>query len=209
MLTIKDFPTVEELALAMAHLPGLVEPWEGRQRSPIHETPSIDVRLQVCSKEDGGGWTIHTGDASYDQDHRGYWGAGCVTADDTPDTLKALANEMIEEAVEQAVENDDFEDTDGGPEDETETETGPWTVVWYDPDRNGGQIVVEEANTRRAEDAPADAGMPPGCDFVVFEGLPEIALAAPIGGPKTTDQRIAREHAGHVQPVTTCPLCQR
>lgn len=113
MLTIKDFPTVEELARAMEHLLGRVEP---EYRESKDDTPHIDVRLQVWSEEDGDGWTIHTGDASYDQDHRAYWGAGCVTADDTLDTLKALANEMIEKAIEQAAQNDDFEDTDGDPE---------------------------------------------------------------------------------------------
>lgn len=58
MLTIDDFPTVEELARAMAHLPGLVEP---EYRESEDDTPHIDVRLQVWSKENGGGWTIHTG----------------------------------------------------------------------------------------------------------------------------------------------------
>lgn len=34
-----------------------------------------DVRLHVWPD---GEWTIHYGDPSYDQDHRGYWGAGSV-----------------------------------------------------------------------------------------------------------------------------------
>ena len=34
-----------------------------------------DVRLQVY--EDGA-WWIRYGDSSYDQDHRGYWGASCI-----------------------------------------------------------------------------------------------------------------------------------
>ena len=56
----------------------------------------IDVRLQVMP---GGGWAIHRGDASYDQDHRGYWGAGFLT----PATnCRELAKDLIGEAADQA-----------------------------------------------------------------------------------------------------------
>jgi len=34
-----------------------------------------DVRLQVYPD---GSWWVRYGDSSYDQDHRGYWGASCV-----------------------------------------------------------------------------------------------------------------------------------
>lgn len=34
-----------------------------------------DVRLHIWPD---GGWAVHYGDASYDQDHRGYWGASSV-----------------------------------------------------------------------------------------------------------------------------------
>lgn len=89
MLTEKDFPTIDEIAVALAHIPAHVE----------HESeePHIDVRLQVW---DDGQWAIHTGDASYDQDHRGFWGAGCVIADDTPETLRDLAEQLRDDAIE-------------------------------------------------------------------------------------------------------------
>jgi hypothetical protein len=57
-----------------------------------NEEAYMDVRLQV---HQGGGWSIHTGDASYDQDHRGYWGASSLSRDTD---CAELAEELIEQA---------------------------------------------------------------------------------------------------------------
>lgn len=65
------------------------------------EDDGIEVRLQVMS---GGAWYIHTGDPSYDQDHRGYWGAGFVGRKDTNATLDSLATDLIEEAKDMAAQ---------------------------------------------------------------------------------------------------------
>lgn len=40
----------------------------------VVESEDVDVRLQVVD----GTWYLHSGDASYDQDHRGFWGAGSL-----------------------------------------------------------------------------------------------------------------------------------
>lgn len=55
----------------------------------------IDVRLQVM---EGGSWAIRTGDSSYDQDHRGYWGSSYLTRSSN---CRDLAYEMLEECKDQ------------------------------------------------------------------------------------------------------------
>lgn len=60
-----------------------------------------DVRLQVS--QDGYG-NLHSGDASYDTDHGGFWGEGMVTADDTDDDLRATARDLIDQVTDAAVE---------------------------------------------------------------------------------------------------------
>jgi hypothetical protein len=57
------------------------------------------VRLQVTL---GGavGWQIHEGDASYDNDHAGYWGAASVDARDSDADLEAKAKELIGQALD-------------------------------------------------------------------------------------------------------------
>jgi hypothetical protein len=56
------------------------------------EEAYIDVRLQV---RQGGGWTIHAGDSSYDLDHNGYWGASSLSRDTD---CAELAEELIDQA---------------------------------------------------------------------------------------------------------------
>lgn len=54
-----------------------------------------DVRLQVYPDC---GWVVRTGDSSYDQDHRGYWGASSVSNTTTKTECRAIARELIEQA---------------------------------------------------------------------------------------------------------------
>lgn len=63
----------------------------------------MDVRLQVCAD---GTWAIHTGDSSYDVDHRGVWGASSVPLRGRFDSI-SLAKELWNEAVDQAVDGFD------------------------------------------------------------------------------------------------------
>lgn len=56
----------------------------------------VDVRLQVTDD----GWGIHTGDAQYDVDHSGHWGASSFDRDSTPEDLKGVADDLIEQVNE-------------------------------------------------------------------------------------------------------------
>ena len=47
-------------------------------------------------------WTLNTGDASYDQDHRGLWGAGSVSSEDDDQTIGQALRDAISEVTFQA-----------------------------------------------------------------------------------------------------------
>jgi hypothetical protein len=63
-----------------------------------HAENDIDVRLQVTST----GWTLHTGDSSYDLDHHGFWGTTTVGASDTSRLLRSMADDLREQAQDAA-----------------------------------------------------------------------------------------------------------
>lgn len=71
-----------------------------RMDTPENEEPSLDVRLQVY--EDGE-CVVRYGDPSYDPDHRGFFGAGCIVENDPG--LSALAEELVEECAEMMAES--------------------------------------------------------------------------------------------------------
>lgn len=54
----------------------------------------MDVRLQWHN-----GWSLHSGDSSYDQDHRGFWGASSIDADSDP---AEVVDELIDQVLEAA-----------------------------------------------------------------------------------------------------------
>lgn len=58
-------------------------------------TPGTDCRLQLHD----GSWSFHTGDSSFDQDHRGSWGAGFVPRGCTKDEARSIAKDLIDEAM--------------------------------------------------------------------------------------------------------------
>lgn len=60
-----------------------------------------DVRLRIFNDD----WYFYTGDSSYDQDHRGYWGASSVTLSDTYDTLRETAKDLIDQVLEDEASN--------------------------------------------------------------------------------------------------------
>lgn len=78
------FPAIADVAKALRS----VKPQTGDYPD---DTDVFDVRLQVW--EDGS-WTIHTGDSSFDQDHRGYWGASSI---DPKTNCRELARDLIDE----------------------------------------------------------------------------------------------------------------
>ena len=71
---------------------------------PGCDEPSGDIRLQVRIDGDNFSWRAHHGDSSYDQDHRGYWGASCVGVDETAESALAIADELIDQALDHAAE---------------------------------------------------------------------------------------------------------
>lgn len=84
--TLGGVPTVEAVTVALIG----VRDWVRR-----HEFADADVRLQVHE-----GWTVHHGDAQFDQDHRGLWGAGSVSARDSLATLRETARGLVSEALD-------------------------------------------------------------------------------------------------------------
>lgn len=60
----------------------------------------VDVRLQVLSYRAPIDWKLHVGDASYDTDHHGYWGAAVIGRDFTNQDIADAAEILIDEAEE-------------------------------------------------------------------------------------------------------------
>jgi hypothetical protein len=59
-----------------------------------------DIRLQIVD-----GWDlVHTGDASFDTDHRGYWGSELVPSNCTKAQAKDIAKSLIEQAANHFAE---------------------------------------------------------------------------------------------------------
>jgi hypothetical protein len=58
--------------------------------------PGGDIRLQVTEE----GWEVHTGDPSYDTDHRGKWGASWVPAGASKCECILIAVDLVYEACE-------------------------------------------------------------------------------------------------------------
>ena len=60
----------------------------------------VDVRLQVY---ENGQWAIREGDASYDTDHHGYWGASTL---EPRSNCRELARDLIDQAAEHAAQSE-------------------------------------------------------------------------------------------------------
>lgn len=67
------------------------------------EGQSMDVRLQI---HEDGMWSIHVGDPSYDQDHRGFWGSTSVPWLESDDSYspEEVADELISECEDHAAQ---------------------------------------------------------------------------------------------------------
>ncbi len=87
-----QYPTVKQLAKYLSAVKRATS-WS-EDMADEEGNVNMDVRLNV--QRDG--WTVNTGDSSYDQDHRGLWGAGYL---DPRTNTRDLARELIEEAREQ------------------------------------------------------------------------------------------------------------
>jgi hypothetical protein len=87
MPQLEGLPTVNEIVMDLKHLRSSLQKWG------IEET---DVRLRVYK----GNWYLYSGDSSYDQDHRGFWGSSTLFYEDTEEFLSITANTLIDEVLE-------------------------------------------------------------------------------------------------------------
>ena len=63
----------------------------------------IDVRIQIIPDDSGGaGFEFHSGQACYDTDHNGFWGAEFVQPDSSETTLIQQARYMVGLAISAA-----------------------------------------------------------------------------------------------------------
>ena len=87
MRTILRFPSIAHVTEALK---------EAREEAVryLNEGEDMDVRLQVY--EDGA-WALRTGLSDYDLDHRGFWGAGSVTATSLVKELRDTAKDLLEQ----------------------------------------------------------------------------------------------------------------
>jgi hypothetical protein len=88
-----NFPTIEEVTQEL---------WARKRWLRENSIVETDVRLQVYPD---GQWAIRTGSSDFDQDHRGYWGAGCLNAEDPATLVHIEAKDLIEQVKDQAAEN--------------------------------------------------------------------------------------------------------
>ena len=56
-----------------------------------------DIRLQFWPDGD---WAVHSGDSSYDQDHRGFWGCSSVSEDTSDVDIKNIVSNLTEQVME-------------------------------------------------------------------------------------------------------------
>ncbi len=103
------FPTVKELAEELEGHKSYIEDDFKEDPDDEDEEPGMDVRLQVQK----GGWSLRTGDSSYDLDHCGWWGAGFLTQDTD---CEELADELISEAMDHRAQCEPEEQNDIPPQ---------------------------------------------------------------------------------------------
>jgi hypothetical protein len=86
------YPTIRELAAELRVVQQQGKQWAEEDGVDSDDGEGVEVRLQVVN----GSWCIRTGDASYDDDHRGTWSVGFVPL--TRFSSYEMAREMIREA---------------------------------------------------------------------------------------------------------------
>lgn len=102
MKTSIKLPSLEEVT---AHLVAIHEDCTANCTfGDTEEDESVDVRLQVSAS---GAWDVHSGDPCYDTDHNGYWGAACISEEDTAETLAETAADLIEQAASEIAMSED------------------------------------------------------------------------------------------------------
>lgn len=91
------FPSIKAVRKALVETKRFVVSHK-MDSTPADET--VDVRLQVISS---GYWGLAHGDPSYDQDHRGFWGASCIRY--KRENLTKIAKDLIKQAKTHKAES--------------------------------------------------------------------------------------------------------
>ena len=74
------------------------------------EENTCDVRLQVYADDPMyPQWALRWGASDYDLDHRGYWGASCIAADDDTHDIYATVAELIDQSRDAYAEQNGAE----------------------------------------------------------------------------------------------------
>jgi hypothetical protein len=109
-----EFPSVADVAEVLRELKGRVEgSWERVEDEDEDEEGWLDVRLQV---EVSGAWGVWSGDACYDTDHSGYWGASSLSAEsDVVEVARELLAD-VRESVAQGGEDEAAGESEGPPD---------------------------------------------------------------------------------------------
>ena len=89
------FPTIEEVQARLVSIRNFIGQFDADEDEGME---FIEVRLNVQP----GGWEVLWGAPDYDLDHKGAWGGGTVSPDDTDDELHSTAFELLAQAQEWA-----------------------------------------------------------------------------------------------------------
>jgi len=173
------FPTIPEVAAELRRINSSVE---------TEDDEGVDVRLQV---HPDGGWNVHWGDSSYDQDHRGYWGSSSVPGDNRRFSSKDVARDLIDQAKEQKATGGD-DDDDGGDDDVEET-----------PRARQTRTTPMRVRSRRQPSLPGFADIPEDLEIM----LPSMPTWRQIGGdPGTYGATIARVDGDYLELIEIQPV---
>jgi hypothetical protein len=98
----RSFGGLESLAKDLANISEFdIEPCTADDDDdPYDGGRSVDVRLRYHS----GSFSLNSGDSSYDQDHRGDWGASSVGPDLSQSDAMTLAEELLEEVLDSVAD---------------------------------------------------------------------------------------------------------
>jgi len=94
-----DYLTVQWLASELRTIQHSA-PWDAIEPDPDGDVVCVYVRLQVAH----GDAFVHSGDPSFDTDHRGYWGASVISRDDNISRLVEIAMDLIDQACAAQIE---------------------------------------------------------------------------------------------------------
>lgn len=87
------FPSIRDVAHSLQNIHSdLLTATDGGDE--LGEDGRVDVRLQVYP---GGDWEVHSGDPSYDTDHRGFWGCASIPCKRERWSSYAVARDLISE----------------------------------------------------------------------------------------------------------------